>query len=384
MAENDDGQERTEQPTARRLEQAREKGQVARSRELANLGLLMTGAAGLLALGPSTVAGLVEILRRGLTPGRESIAGGATELLSHLATTAGDALLLLVPLLGALLVVAALAPLALGGWTFSPEALAFKPDRLNPAKGLARTFSLHGLAELAKALAKFSVLALTAGFLLWWDMAPMLALASQGVAPALTRAAWLLGVSFLLLCAALVLIAALDVPYQWWRHRHQLRMSRHDLKEEFKETEGKPEVKSRLRQLQREVSRRRMMQEVPRADVVVTNPTHYAVALRYRPEAMAAPRVVAKGADLVALRIRELAAEHGVPLVGAPPLARALYHGTRLNQEIPAALYLAVAQVLAYVFALRRHRREGGPAPVPPTDLPVPDELTARGEEGRA
>lgn len=384
MAEHDDGQERTEQPTARRLEQAREQGQVARSRELANLGLLMTGAAGLLALGPSTVSGLVEILRRGLTPGRDTISGGAKDLLSHLATTAADALLLLVPLLGALLVVAVLAPLALGGWTFSAEALAFKPDRLNPAKGLARTFSLHGLAELAKALAKFSVLAVTAGLLLWWDMAPMLALAGQGLAPALTNAAWLLGLAFLLLCSALVLIAALDVPYQWWWHRHQLRMSRQDLKEEFKETEGKPEVKSRLRQLQREVARRRMMQEVPRADVVVTNPTHYAVALRYQPEAMAAPRVVAKGADLVAQRIRELAAEHGVPVVSAPPLARALYHGTRLNQEIPAALYLAVAQVLAYVFALRRHRREGGPAPVPPTDLLVPDELAARGEEVQA
>jgi flagellar biosynthetic protein FlhB len=381
MAEKDDGQERTEQPTERRLQQAREQGQVARSRELANLGLLMTGAAGLLALGPATVAGLVEILRKGLTPGRETVAGGATDLLTALAATATDALLLLLPLLAALLVVALLAPLALGGWAFSAEALAFKPDRLNPAKGLARIFSVHGLAELTKALAKFAVLAVTAGLLLWWDMAPMLALAGQELAPALSGAAWLLGMAFLLLSVALVLIAALDVPYQWWRHRHELRMSRQDLKEEFKETEGKPEVKSRLRTLQREVARRRMMQEVPQADVVVTNPTHFAVALRYQPEAMAAPRVVAKGADLVAQRIRELATEHGVPLVSAPPLARALYHGTRLNQEIPAALYLAVAQVLAYVFALRRYRRDGGPAPVPPADLPVPDELAARGGE---
>ena len=381
MAEHEDGQERTEQPTERRLQRAREQGQVARSRELANLGLLLTAAAGLMALGPETLSGLVEIVRRGLTPSREAFAGGGSDLLSTLAATAADALFLLLPLLAALLVVAVLAPLALGGWTFSTEALALKPERLNPVKGLARVFSLNGLAELAKALAKFTVLALTAGLLLWRDMGSILSLGGQGLAPALSGAASLLLNSFLVLCGALVSIAALDVPYQYWRHHQQLRMNRQDLREELKETEGRPEVKSRQRALQREVARRRMMQEVPRADVVVTNPTHFAVALRYRPETMAAPRVVAKGADLVAQRIRGLAAEHGVPLLSAPPLARALYHGTRLGQEIPAGLYQAVAQVLAYVYALRRQRREGGAAPVPPTDLPVPDEHAVRGEE---
>ncbi len=381
MAEHEDGQERTEQPTERRLQRAREQGQVARSRELANLGLLLTAAAGLMVLGPATLSGLVEIVRRGLTPTREALAGGGSDLLSTLAATAADALFLLLPLLAALLVVAVLAPLALGGWTFSTEALALKPERLNPAKGLARVFSLNGLAELAKALAKFTVLALTAGLLLWRDMGSILSLGGQGLAPALSGAASLLLNSFLVLCGALVSIAALDVPYQYWRHHQQLRMNRQDLREELKETEGRPEVKSRQRALQREVARRRMMQEVPRADVVVTNPTHFAVALRYRPETMAAPRVVAKGADLVAQRIRGLAAEHGVPLLSAPPLARALYHGTRLGQEIPAGLYQAVAQVLAYVYALRRQRREGGADPVPPTDLPVPDEHAVRGEE---
>ena len=381
MAEHEDGQERTEQPTERRLQRAREQGQVARSRELANLGLLLTAAAGLMVLGPATLSGLVEIVRRGLTPTREALAGGGGDLLSTLVATAADALFLLLPLLAALLVVAVLAPLALGGWTFSTEALALKPERLNPAKGLARVFSLNGLAELAKALAKFTVLALTAGLLLWRDMGSILSLGGQGLAPALSGAASLLLNSFLVLCGALVSIAALDVPYQYWRHHQQLRMNRQDLREELKETEGRPEVKSRQRALQREVARRRMMQEVPRADVVVTNPTHFAVALRYRPETMAAPRVVAKGADLVAQRIRGLAAEHGVPLLSAPPLARALYHGTRLGQEIPAGLYQAVAQVLAYVYALRRQRREGGADPVPPTDLPVPDEHAVRGEE---
>jgi flagellar biosynthetic protein FlhB len=282
---------------------------------------------------------------------------------------------LILPFLTLLLVAALVSPLVLGGWTLSSESVAFKPERLNPVQGLRRLISLNGLAELAKALAKFVVLAGATGLFLWSEMDRLLHLGRQPLAPALADAADILGSAFLVLCGALVLIAAVDVPYQFWQHRYRLRMSRQELKEEYKETEGKPEVKSRIRNLQREIARRRMMQEVPKADVVVTNPTHYAVALRYVAETMTAPRLVAKGADLVALRIRDLAAEHGVPVIGAPPLARALYNNTRLNQEIPAGLYLAVAQVLAYVFALQRYRTHGGQAPAPPADLPVPDEL---------
>jgi flagellar biosynthesis protein FlhB len=193
----------------------------------------------------------------------------------------------------------------------------------------------------------------------------------------------MVGWTFLMLAASLILVALVDVPFQLWNHQKQLRMTKQEIKDEFKETEGKPEVKSKIRQTQMEISRRRMMAEVPKADVVVTNPTHYAVALRYDQKGMGAPRVVAKGADLVAAEIRELARKAGVPLFAAPPLARALYYSTRLDQEIPAGLYVAVAQVLAYVYQLRNARRQGrATRPLPPQDLPVPDELLRRAPPG--
>lgn len=375
MAEHDDTQERTEQPTQRRIEQAREKGQLARSRELANLGLLLAGGLGVLTLGSGTVAGLAGLLERGLTLGWGEGALAPAAVLTGLRAASVEALTLLAPV-GVLVVAAALlAPLALGGWNFSSEALGFKAERLDPAKGLKRVFGLGGVAELIKALLKLVTIAVAAGTFLSVNQHRLLGLGRQDAAAALQEAAGLLTDAFLTLSVALALIAAVDVPYQIWHHRRQLRMSRQDLKEEYKETEGKPEVRSRIRSLQREVARRRMMQEVPRADVVVTNPSHYAVALRYAPPKMAAPRVVAKGTDLIARRIRELAVEHGVPVVCAPPLARALHHSTRVGQEIPAGLYHAVAQVLAYVLALRRQHRGGGGAPPPPQDLPIPEEL---------
>jgi len=375
MADREEGQERTEQPTARRLEQAREQGQMVRSRELANLGLVLAGALGLAALGPGIFAGLVELTRRGLAAGGRVTAGAEPALALALGEMVLDALVLLTPLLALLLAAALLGPLALGGWTFAASLLAFKLERLDPVKGLARVFSLNGLVELAKALAKFLVLAGAALLVLWTDTGAVLSLAREPLHAGTRSAGALLNHALIVLCGALALVAAVDVPYQVWQHRQRLRMSRQDLREELKETEGKPEVKSRIRSLQREIARRRMMEEVPRADVVVTNPSHYAVALRYRPDSMTAPQVVAKGADLLALRIREDAGRHGVPLVSAPPLARALYHGTRIGQEVPAGLYLAVAQVLAYVFALRRYRAEGGQPPAPPVELPVPEDL---------
>jgi flagellar biosynthetic protein FlhB len=375
VAEHDDTQERTEQPTQRRIEQAREKGQLARSRELANFGLLLAGGLGVLTLGSGTVAGLAELLERGLTLGWGDGALAPAAVLTGLRVASFEALTLLAPV-GVLVVAAALlAPLALGGWNFSSEALGFKTERLDPAKGLKRVFGVSGLAELIKALLKLVTIAVAAGTFLSVNQHRLLGLGRQEAPAALQEAAGLLTDAFLTLCVALALIAAVDVPYQIWHHRRQLRMSRQDLKEEYKETEGKPEVRSRIRSLQREVARRRMMQEVPRADVVVTNPSHYAVALRYAPGKMAAPRVVAKGTDLIARRIRDLAVEHAVPVVSAPPLARALHHSTRVGQEIPAGLYHAVAQVLAYVFALRSQGRGGGAAPPPPQDLPIPEEL---------
>ena len=192
----------------------------------------------------------------------------------------------------------------------------------------------------------------------------------------------LLGMSLLAIVGSMILIVAIDVPFQLWDHGRGLRMTREELRQEAKETEGNPQIKARIRSLQREAARRRMMSEIPKADVVVTNPAHYAVALRYQGDAMRAPRVVAKGAHLLAARIRELAAEHRVPILEAPPLARALYHHTDLDDEIPETLYTAVAEVLAYVFQLRRYREYGGTMPQPPGEVAIPEGLDPQAQRG--
>jgi flagellar biosynthetic protein FlhB len=208
---------------------------------------------------------------------------------------------------------------------------------------------------------------------LWHKAGEFLVLSELSVEGGLTTAAHLIIWSFLMISLGTILIAAIDVPFQLWQHSRQLRMTRQEVRDEMKESEGRPEVKQQIRRLQRELAQRRMMQEVPKADVIVTNPTHFAVALRYDAGKMRAPRVVAKGADLIARNIRTIGAEHRVPVFEAPPLARALFYGAELDQEIPEGLYLAVAQVLAYVMQLRDPRP--GAMPTPPGDLPIPPEL---------
>ncbi len=374
MAERNDSQERTEQATPRRLQQARERGQVPRSRELNTMGVLLFGAGGLLLMGPGMLDSLMDLMRWGFTLGPERARDSAMLALMLEEALLGG-IMIIAPFLLLVLVAAVVAPMGLGGWSFALSALAVKWDKLDPIKGFQRIFGARGLMELAKALAKFLLVAGISALLIWSQLDELVALGRQPLSVSLSAAARLVAYSFLALCAALVLIAAVDVPFQLWQHARQLRMTRQEVKEEYKEMEGKPEVRSRIRNLQREIAQRRMMAEVPKADVIVTNPTHYAVALRYDPEAMAAPKLVAKGADLMALRIRQVGSRHGVPQVSAPPLARAVYYATRLDQEIPAGLYVAVAQVLAYVYQLRRYRAEGGSAPSLPEALPIPEEL---------
>ena len=374
MAENEDGQERTEEASHRRLEQARSKGQVPRSRELNTLVMLLVTALGLWILGRHETALFAQLLGAGLAPDRRLIFdhAGALRALGEALRTG---LYLLLPFLAVHLVSAVLSSLALGGWNFSAEAIALDPAKLDPVKGIKRVFSLQGLVELGKALAKFLLVGAT-GLALFEHFAPrMLTLGTGGIRPALAGSGQILVDSFLGLSAVLVLVAAADVPFQVWNHRRQLRMTRQEVKDELKETEGRPEIKGKIKQMQREMAQRRMMQAVPEADVVVTNPTHYAVALRYDGLHRAAPVVVAKGKGLVAARIREIADEHGVPLFEAPPLARALYFTTEIDDEVPAALYMAVAQVLAYVYQLQTATAGGRPVPPRPEDLPVPEDL---------
>src|SRR5690606_7580000 len=259
--------------------------------------------------------------------------------------------------------------------SFSAKLLAPKGERLNPLAGLKRMFSIKALVELLKALAKFLVVLVMALVVLNMRTDDLLALGNQTLPSAIAQSAWILGTSLVLLACALILIAAVDVPFQIWDNKKKTRMTKQEVRDEYKDSEGKPEVKSRVRQLQREMAERRMMGEVPKADVVITNPTHYAVALKYDPVNSGAPVVVAKGADFLAQKIREVAAEHDVIVLESPPLARAVYYSTELEHPIPAGLYLAVAQVLAYVYQIRQYQQGKGQRPGPMPEPPIPDDL---------
>lgn len=359
------GQEKTEQPTPKRLADARKKGQVPRSRELTAAGVMLSAGAALWLFGQHMAHGVGTVMRNGFTLERATLFDD-TALFRAFETAIVDALTVLAPFLLVVVIAAIATPALLGGWSFSAKAMAFKAEKLNPLKGLKRIFGPNGLMELLKALAKFVLIGSVAVFLLRAISGEILSLSTQPLMSALGHAAQLLLTALLTVSAPLLIIAAIDAPFQLFQHTKQLKMTRQEVRDENKETEGNPEVKGRIRSLQQEQANRRMMEEVPSADVVITNPTHFAVALRYDPVNMGAPRVVAKGADELARRIRESAGEHGVPMMRAPPLARALYRSTDLNQEIPARLYAAVAQVLTWVFALRRADEVGASRPTPP------------------
>lgn len=364
MAENE-GQERTEQATPKRIEEARRKGQIPRSRDLSAAAVTLAGGVALSMLGNNISGQLAGMMRRGLSFSRDQ-ALDTTHLLPALGRAAADGLWLAAPVFGTIMLAAILAPLALGGWSFSTEALAPQFSRLNPLEGVKRMFAMRSLIELGKALAKFGVVALVAVLVLWNDAPALMALGREPLEQAIAHAVKLSGHGLIAISAGLLIIAGIDVPYQLWQYFKQLRMTREEIRQEHKESEGSPEVKGRIRQLQQQIATQRMMQDVPKADVVVTNPTHFAVALRYDEKRMRAPVVVAKGADLVAAKIREVAGEHKVPIFEAPPLARVLFRGVDIGGEIPSSLYVAVAQVLSYVFQLRVAQRSGQPAPERP------------------
>lgn len=374
MAENENGQERTEGATSKRREEAREKGQVPRSRELNTAILMLASSVGLLWLGGRIMVHLQEIMRRSLQQTREELfkPTAMTETLLHILS---DFFLMLGPYFVLLVVAALAAPIVIGGWNFSTDAFAFKFSRINPLDGFKRIFAWKGVVELLKSIIKFALVAGVTLFLFRKSLGEILGLGYESMLAGTAHAGQLCVGTFIALSASLLVIAAVDVPFQLWDHARELRMSKQDVREESKDLEGRPEIKGRIRSMQREMSRRRMMDEVPKADVVVTNPTHYAVALRYQQDKMGAPLVVAMGTGLIAANIRAKAMEHGVTVLEAPPLARALFFNAELEQEIPAGLYLAVAQVLAYVYQLKAARKHGGIYPQAPTDLPVPEDL---------
>lgn len=375
MAE-ETGQEKTEDPTPKRIREAREKGDVPRSKELGATVLLLAAAASALIFGDFVASRMRDMMGGNLSLQRETLFDSAM-MVAYLARSMFDALLALSGFFALVLLAAILGPIALGGWNFSGQSVQPKASRINPLSGLKRMFSLKSLVELVKALAKFLLVASIAILVLKFMQPQLLGLGAQDIVPAISEAVSIVIWTFLLISASLILISLLDVPFQLYDYSKKMKMTLQEVKDEMKNTEGKPEVKGRIRQLQREIAQRQMMSKIPDADVVITNPTHYAVALKYAPESGRAPVVLAKGVDFVALKIRELAVEHEVPMLAAPPLARALYQHAELDQEIPAGLFKAVAQVLAYVYQLRSYRKHESAAPtqVRDDDLDIPDDL---------
>ncbi len=364
MAETD-FQERTEQATPKRQEDARRRGQVARSRELTIAAVLLAGA-GVIAGGRGHFGAALEgLMRNGLAPDLRSLNQTGT-MTAALASASLDMLLAFAPLLVALMLAATGGALAVGGWVFSTEQCLPKWSRLDPVQGIKRIFSLRGLVEVAKALAKGFVIGGFALGCMAWASDRVLSLGSESLGTAMSEAGQLIAVTMLACSFGMLVVALADAPFQAWWHQRELRMTRQEIREELKETEGRPEVRSRIRSLQQQLANRRMMKAVPTADVVITNPTHFAVALRYDDKRMRAPVVVAKGVDHVAARIRDLAGQHRVALFEAPLLARALYWTTNLNQEIPGPLYVAVAQVLTYIYRVKAAVQTGAPWPERP------------------
>ncbi|MCE9680030.1 flagellar biosynthesis protein FlhB [Shewanella sp. AS1] len=375
MAENESSQEKTEEATPRRQEQAREKGQVARSKELGTSAVLMSSAIGFALIGPDIGRALIDVMTRMFTQDRAAIFD-TNSLLNVWWLVLSELALPILSLVGFLALVAFLGNIVIGGIAFSTKAFMPKASKMSPKSGFKRMFGVQALVELTKGIAKFSVVAIMAYLLLSFYFTDILTLSAGHLPGNVYNALDLLIWMFIILCSSTVVIVVIDVPYQIWNHNKQLRMTKQEIKDEYKDTEGQPEVKGRVRQMQREMAQRRMMSEVPNADVIVVNPEHYAVAVKYDVTKAAAPYVVAKGVDEVAFKIRETAREHDVAIVSAPPLARAIYHTTKIEQEIPEGLFTAVAQVLAYVFQLRQYQKKGGKRPTPiPVNQPIPDEL---------
>ncbi len=373
MADDSD-LEKTEAPSGKRLQKAREEGQIVRSRELGTFLLLMTGLAGLWVSGGVLYRDLTDILQHSL--GFDPLVGrDPAVMIAGAASNVYQTALVLLPIFGALVIVAILGSVALGGLVFTSKPLEFNLSHFDIVGGFGRMFSLQTVVELVKALGKAFLIGGVGAWVLWLHMGDMLVLTNASPTSAIARTMSLVALCTALVLSSLILIVALDVPWQLWSYFKKLRMTKEEVKQENKDSEGDPQIKSRIRQQQRLAARRRMMSAVPNADVVVTNPTHFAVALSYTDGQEGAPRVVAKGTDQIAARIRELAQEHRIPILEAPPLARALYQHVDLGREIPIALYSAVAEVLAWVFQLRSWRVGMGLEPRPPASLAVPDEL---------
>ncbi len=383
MADSDSDAEKTEDATPRREEKAREEGQVPRSRELTTFLMLLGGVIGLATMGPTLYDQLGMVMEQAFLFDRRQVFETTPMLVAAL--DSGQRMLFsMLPLFLLLTVIALVAPALLGGWLISAKSMQPKISKLNPISGLKRMFALQAVIELAKALAKTVLVGSVGAAFLYFNMGKFLALMNQPIHQALATALMMAAQAAGLMVLSLIVVILIDVPFQLYSHAKKLRMSKDEVKREHKESEGDPQVKGRIRQQQQAMARGRMMSQVPEADVIITNPTHYAVALKYQEGQMGAPRLIAKGADAVAAKIREVGEEAHIPRLEAAPLARALYHHVELDAEIPAQLYTAVAEVMAWAYRLKHVADQGGEVPPTPDNLSVPPEMDGRQSGGEA
>lgn len=373
MAEEETGQEKSEEPTAKRVQDARDKGDIARSKELTTTVLLLAAAGGMMVFGGKIAGDLQQMMVFNFELDRAAIFDPLL-MFEYLGSSAKQMFFSLSIFFVLVALAAIVGPIALGGWNFSSKSLAPKGSRLNPLSGIKRMFSMNALVELSKAVAKFLVVGSLCVVILLAQEKALLSLGGEDIIPAMKHGVDILAWAFLLMAATMILITAVDVPFQMHSHAKKLKMTMQEVKDEMKNTEGKPEVKGRIRQLQYEMSQRRMMSDIPEADVVITNPTHYSVAIKYNQESSDAPVMVAKGADVMAIKIREVANEYDVPILSSPALARAIYFNTEIGEQIPEGLFMAVAQVLAHVYQLKR-LKTSEPQPELAEDLPIPSDL---------
>lgn len=372
MADSDQ-EDKTEAPSGRRIDQAREEGNVPRSRELSTFTVTATGLALLMATGEGIYQYLLKVMHDWLS--FDAARAKSTDIiLEQFRGSLVDALHAMAPLLGGLFLVAALTPLLIGGWNFTTKAIMPNFGKLNPLSGIARLFSIQAASEGLKALLKSLLIGGVATWVIWGERGDLIGLVSMPLDRAQIHLIGLMEHTFQIVVGAMLVLVLLDVPFQLWQYTKNLRMTKEEVKQEYKEQEGSPEVKGRIRQLQREAARRRMIQEIPKANVIITNPTHYAVAIHYE-DGMAAPKLIAKGSLKMAEKIIEKGREHKVLVVRAPPFARALYFNVELGEDVPNKLYTAAAQVLAYVHQLKHYEQQGGISPVFPEKLEVPPEL---------
>ena len=374
MAE-DSGQERTEEPTDKKISESRKKGQVARSKELGTTFVLIFSAIALLLYGPSIAKGLYNIMGRGLSLNRNETYD-TTKMFSVWEEMFSELFFPMAMFVFIISIAGIVGNTLLGGFNFSWQAAAPKASKMSPFKGIKRMLGPQAAIELLKSILKFVLVAGFAILLIQFFFYDILRLSVEQVPNSVVHALEILAWMFLALSCTMIIISAIDAPYQSYNHHKQLKMTLQEVKDEYKNSEGDPQIKARIRRTQREMSQRRMMQDVPDADVVVTNPTHYSVAIKYDTEKAGAPIVLAKGVDEMAMQIRKIAKGNEVPVLESPMLTRSLYHTTEVGEQIPDKLFTAVAQVLAYVFQLKRYQKGRGRKPIELSkNLPIPEDL---------